>query len=115
MVDSYIPDYADVVWVVFEPRIGHEQSGRRPALVLSSREFSQHTSLAVVCPITSRVKGLPFEIELEDTTMKGAVLPIHVKSIDWAARKVKFIEKAPKRIADRVAESVGVMIGLENQ
>lgn len=114
MVGSYIPDYGDIVWLVLEPRVGHEQSGRRPAIVISERSLSEHTSLAVMCPITSRIKKLPFEIELEKTKTKGAVLPIHVKSIDWSARKVKFIEKAPQNITDKVAESVGAIIGLEN-
>jgi mRNA interferase MazF len=114
MVSSYIPDYGDIVWLVLEPRVGHEQSGRRPAIVISERRLSEHTSLAVMCPITSRIKGLPFEIELEKTETKGAALPIHVKSIDWSARKAKFIEKAPRTITDKVAESVGAIIGLEN-
>ncbi len=112
MVDTYVPDYADIVWVVLESRVGHEQSGRRPAIVLSNRKFSEHTSLAVVCPITSNAKGLPFEVELQGTSTKGAILPIHVKSIDWKARKVKFIEKSTKIVADMAAESVGAMIGL---
>lgn len=113
MVDTYVPDYADIVWLVLDPRIGHEQSGRRPAIVISTNFFSLHTSLIVICPITSKIKGLPFEVELEGTTTRGAVLPIHVKSLDWAARKVKFIEKAPKKVADNVAEMVGTIVGLD--
>lgn len=113
MVGTYVPSYADIVWVVLEPRVGREQSGRRPAIVISTKDFSLRTSLTVACPITSNVKGLPLELELEGTTIKGAVLPIHVKSLDWAARKVKFIEKAPKELADDVAEMVGTIIGLD--
>ena len=113
MVDNYIPDYGDIVWIVLYPRVGHEQSGRRPAIVISNKNFTEHTSLAVMCPITSRIKGLPFEVELKGTKTSGAVLPIHVKSMDWAARKVKFIEKAPKEVTIIVSQSVGAMVGLD--
>lgn len=112
MVGSYVPDYADIVWVVLEPRTGHEQSGRRPAIVISTKDFSLHTSLTIMCPITSKTIGLPFEVKLNNTKTKGAVLSIHVKSLDYVARKVKFIEKAPKEIADDVAEMVGAIVGL---
>lgn len=113
MVNTYIPDYGDIVWVVLDPRGGHEQAGRRPAIVISTKELSLHTSLAVMCPITSKTKGLPFEVLLKGKVVQGAVLPIHVKSIDWAAMKVKFIEKAPKSIADDVSEMIGTIINLE--
>jgi mRNA interferase MazF len=113
MVSPYIPDYGDIVWIVLDPRVGHEQSGRRPAIVISDRRLSEHTSLAVICPITSKIKKLPFEIELEKIKTKGSVLPIHVKSVDWSARKIKFIEKAPQNTTDSVAASVAAMIGLE--
>jgi mRNA interferase MazF len=113
MVTTYLPDYGDIIWLVLDPRVGHEQSGRRPALVISNKEFSDHTNLAVVCPITSKVKSLPFEIQLKSTKTKGVVLPIHVKSIDWNTRKVKFIEKAPQDITSIVTQSVGAIIGLE--
>lgn len=113
MVDTYVPDYADIVWVVLEPRVGHEQSGRRPAIVISTKDFSFHTSLSVMCPITSKTKGLPFEVKLDGTNTEGAVLPIHVKSLDYVARKAKFIEKAPKEIADDAAEMVGTILGLD--
>jgi mRNA interferase MazF len=113
MVDSYVPDYGDIVWIVLEPRIGNEQSGRRPAIVISSKKFAEHTSLAIMCPITSRIKGLPFEIELKGTKTIGAVLPIHVKSMDWTACKVKFIEKAPRKLTTVVSQSVGAIIALD--
>ena len=113
MVTSYTPDYGDVVWVFLDPIIGHEQFDRQPAIVISQKDFSTHTSLAIICPITSKSKGLPFEIIYNGNSVKGAVLPIHAKSLDWVARKVKFIEKAPKELTDTVAESVGAIIGLD--
>lgn len=112
MVD-FVPDYADIVLVVLDPGAGHEQARRRPAIVISKKEFSAHTSLAVMCPITSKVIGLPFEVEYVGKEIKGAVLPIHVKSLDWSARKVKFIEKASTEFADTIAERVGLIVGLD--
>lgn len=112
MVVGYVPDYGDIVWIVLDPRVGHEQSGRRPAIVVSDKQLAEHTNLAIMCPISSRAKGLPFEIKLEGTETIGAVLPIHVKSTDWTARKVKFIEKAPETLTNAVSQSVGAIIGL---
>lgn len=86
------------MWLIFDPRVGHEQSGRRPAIVLSQRLFTEHTSLAIVCPVTSTPKGLPFEVLLKHAQTTGAILPIHVRSVDVVARKCQFIEKAPASI-----------------
>jgi mRNA interferase MazF len=98
----YLPNRGDIIWLVLDPRTGHEQSGRRPAIVLSPKYFTKHTSLAIICPITGKVKGLPFEVELKNTKTKGAVLPIHIRSVDVAARKAKFIEKAPESTLETV-------------
>src|SRR5438309_1267322 len=111
MVTSYVPDRGDILWLVFDPRVGHEQSGRRPAIVLSEKLFAKKTGLAVVCPITSKIKGLPFEIVLERTKTAGAVLPIHVRSIDWQIRKVQFIEKAPEQTTRLALQSVEAILG----
>src|SRR5437588_5304998 len=102
----YIPNRGDIIWLILDPRVGHEQSGRRPALVLSPQIFTERTGLAVVCPITSKIKGLPFEIALKRTKTKGAILPIHVRSVDVTARKCSFIEKAPISILNRTAQSI---------
>lgn len=108
---SYVPDSGDIIWLDLNPRTGHGQSGRRPCLVLSSRLYSERTGMAVVCPITSKFKNLPFEIRLTNTKTVGAVLPIHVKSIDLAARQPEFIEQAPKLIVTTTREYVTVIIG----
>jgi mRNA interferase MazF len=92
--------------MVFDPKVGHEQAGRRPALVLSQRTFTEITGLAVVCPITSRIRGMAYEVLLEDTQTQGAVMPIQVKSLDIAARKIVYIEKAPERIVASVQQLV---------
>ena len=107
----YIPSSSDIIWLELDPRTGHEQSGRRPCLVLSERTYTERTGLAVVCPITSQAKGLPFEILLEATKTAGAVLPIHVRSVDIRARYARFIEQAPTSVTQRTRDFVRVIIG----
>lgn len=108
----YSPKAGDLVWVDLDPRTGHEQSGRRPCIIISESIFTQHTGLAIVCPITSKVKGLPFEIIVSGTKVNGAILPIHVRSIDLAARLPQFIESSPTAVLDQCRQFVKTMIGL---
>ncbi len=107
---SYIPRRGDIVWMILDPRTGHEQSGRRPVIILSHEELAQHTHLVVVCPITSKVKGLPYEINLTSTKTQGAILPIHIRSVDFEIRKAVFIEKAPTSILGKTLKAVQNMI-----
>ena len=109
---AYIPDRGDVIWVILDPRVGHEQSGKRPAIVLSRRLFSERTGLAVICPITSKVKGFSFEIRIKDNHIDGAILPIHIRSIDVRARQAAFIEKAPATVLGRVLKTVEAIVSL---
>lgn len=90
----YVPDRGDIVWVTLDPQAGHEQKGRRPALVLSPKNYNKKSGLVLVCPITSRVKGYPFEISVDVLKDSGVVLADQIKSIDWKARKVKKIATA---------------------
>jgi len=106
----YIPDKGDVIWVILDPRVGYEQSGRRPAIVLSPSLFSERTGLAVICPITSKIKGQPFEIVIKSKNIDGAILPIHIRSIDINARKAQFIEKAPIAILEKTNKAVDSII-----
>ena len=102
---SYIPERGDLVWLAFSPQAGHEQAGRRPALVLSPRAYNSVTGLVVVCPVTSSQKGYPFEVVLpEELSVKGVVLADHVKSLDWQARHATFIETVPNAVLAQVAE-----------
>ena len=103
---EYIPERGDIAWMILDPRVGHEQSGRRPVIVISHKKLAIHTNLAVVSPITSKVIGLSYEVELIGTTTKGAILPIHVKSVDFKKRKAVFIEKAPSNILNKTIKSV---------
>ena len=112
MVDpEYVPARGDVVWLSFTPQAGHEQAGHRPALVLSPRTYNEKTSLALFCPITSRVKGYPFEVPLSATSaVSGVVLADQVKSLDWRARDARFEGQATRQVVGEVLEKVNVLL-----
>lgn len=86
---AYVPDSGDIVWLEFDPQAGHEQAGHRPALVISPASYNDKTSLMVCCPLTTKIKGHPFEVLTDVSGVAGAVLSDQVKSLDWRARKVK--------------------------
>ena len=91
---AYVPAQGDLIWFDFDPQAGHEQGGHRPAVVLSAKAYNQLIGLALVCPVTSRVKGYPFEVKLPDGLPVTGVAPSdHVKNHDWRARRAKFIGK----------------------
>lgn len=93
---GYVPDRGDVVWITLSPQAGHEQAGRRPAVVLSSALYNGRVGLAVLCPITNQSKGYPFEVPLPaGLGVAGVILSDQVKSQDWRARKADFICAVP--------------------
>ena len=97
------PERGDLVWLDFNPQAGHEQAGRRPALVLTPRGYHQRTPYAVVCPITSRVKGYPFEVLLpEGLAIAGVVLADQVKSVDRHVRRIEVAGRAPESVVEQV-------------
>jgi mRNA interferase MazF len=109
----YVPDAGDLVWLTFDPQAGHEQRGRRPALVLSPRVYNAKTRLAIACPITSHAKGHPFEVALPDhSKVTGVVLADHVKNLDWSARGAEFAATAPAEVLTDVRERLRVLLGL---
>lgn len=109
---SYVPDRGDLIWLVFNPQAGHEQAGRRPAIVISPKSYNEKTNLALFCPVTSRVKGYPFEVLLpNDGKVTGAVLSDQIKSLDWKARKAKLIMKAPPKVITEVIDKARILIG----
>ena len=109
----YVPDAGDLVWLTFDPHAGHEQRGRRPALILSPLAYNVKARLAIACPITSHVKGYPFEVSLpEDGTVRGVVLADHVKNVDWKARRAEFAATAPGEVLTDVRERLRVLLGL---
>lgn len=86
---TYVPDVGDVVRLEFDPQAGHEQSGHRPALVLSPASYNGKTGLMLCCPMTARVKGYPFEVVMDVAGSPSAVLADQVKSLDWRVRRAK--------------------------
>lgn len=103
MVSNYFPDRGDVVWLQINPQAGHEQAGKRPALVLSPKEYNQKTGLALFCPITSKVKGYPFEVLLpEGLPVEGVILADQIKNLDWISRSAQFTCKIPVEIMQEV-------------
>jgi mRNA interferase MazF len=109
-VSNYIPEQGDIVWLEFDPQAGHEQAGHRPAITLSRIEYNNKTRLAIFCPITSKVKGYPFEVLITGKKTKGAILSDQVKSLDWKARNVKFIERLDESAFDEVLSKLKVII-----
>lgn len=106
----YVPDRGDVVWITLRPQAGHEQIGRRPAMVVSPRAYNGKVGLALFCPITSQVKGYPFEVALPPgLSVNGVVLADQVKSLDWRARKAEIACRLP---ADAISEVVGKLSAL---
>jgi len=99
---TYVPQRGDVVWITLNPQAGHEQAGRRPALVVSPGNYNAKAGLALLCPITSQVKRYPFEVALpEGLPVSGVVLSDQVKSLDWRVRKAEMVCTLPKEtVAD---------------
>jgi len=109
---AFVPDVGDLIWLTFDPQAGHEQAGRRPALVLSSRAYNQKSGLAVVCPVTSQIKGYPFEVPVPTGYgVKGAILADHVKSVDWKARRAGKIIRVPPSTLNEVLARLVPLLG----
>jgi len=103
----YVPDTGDIIWLDFDPEAGREQSGRRPAFVLSPARYNSRVGLSLVCPVTSRVKGYPFEVAIpEGHPVTGVILSDQVRSLDWRARHADFVCVVPTEVAARVAAKV---------
>ncbi len=111
---TYIPNNSDIIWITFNPQTGHEQAGRRPALVLSPTAYNGKVGLAILCPITSQIKGYPFEVLIPDNLkISGAILSDQVKSLDWKARQAEFICKLPFPTFNEVIQKLSTLIGLQ--
>lgn len=111
MPRRYTPGRGDVVWLTFHPQAGHEQAGRRPALVLSPASYNRKVGLALFCPITSQVKGYPFEVPIpRGLEVAGVVLSDQVKSLDWRARAAQFICRLPASATAEALEKLGTLL-----
>lgn len=109
---TFIPDRADAIWLDFTPQVGREQAGRRPALVLSPRTYNERVGLAIVVPITSRVKGYPFEVQIPaNLDLHGVVLADQVRSLDWRGRRAELIRRLPAEVVTEVLQKLGTLIG----
>ena len=108
---AYVPDRGDVVWISLDPRLGHEQAERRPALVLSPAAYNGKVGLAILCPVTNQIKGYPFEVILPPgLPLTGAILADQVKCLDWRARKAELICPLPPRIVAEVLQKLGALL-----
>lgn len=113
MVDGggYVPERGEVVWITLNPQAGHEQSGRRPAVVLSPAAYNEKVGLAIFCPVTSQVKGYPFEVLIpEGLKVRGAILADQVKSLDWRVRGAEKICQLPVRTVHEGLQKLGVLL-----
>lgn len=108
---SYVPEQGDAVWITLDPQAGHEQAGRRPALVLSPASYNSRVGLALFCPITNRAKGYPFEVPIPGgSAVAGVVGADQVKSLDWRARKAAHIGAVPKDVLAQVLQRLQTLL-----
>ncbi len=110
VIRALAPDRGDLVWVDFGPALGHEQSGRRPALVISLRAYNQKVGLFLACPVTSRIKGYSLEVALESENLDGVVLVDQVKSLDWRIRPFEPIGIAKPEVVGEVLAKLRAII-----
>ena len=107
---SFVPSRGDLVWLQFNPQAGHEQAGHRPAVVISPSSYNRRVGLAICCPVTTQVKGYPFEVLLpEGLGVEGAILSDQIKSLDWRVRKARRIGSVPP---DVLHEAIGKILAL---
>lgn len=106
----YVPQRGDVVWITLNPQAGHEQAGRRPAVVLSPGAYNEKVALAILCPVTNQIKGCPFEVLLPDgLPVTGAILADQAKRLDWRARDAEWIGALPPRVVAEVLQKPGTL------
>lgn len=112
MTASYVPRRGDLVWLSFDPQAGHEQAGHRPAFVLSPEPYNRKTNLLLACPITSKVKGYPFEAPLPpNLPVGGVILADQIKSLDWKMRKARFIARTPPSVVEDILSLILPLLG----
>jgi mRNA interferase MazF len=108
---AYAPDRGDAVWVTLDPQAGHEQAGRRPAVVLSPLAYNRKVGLAVLCPITNQIKGYPFEVIIpHGLKVTGAILSDQVKNLDWKARDTKLICRLPASVTEEALKKLNTLL-----
>jgi mRNA interferase MazF len=110
---KYVPGRGDLIWLSFDPQAGHEQAGRRPAVVISPASYNSKTHLALCCPITSNVKGYPFEVAVPTgLPIRGVILSDQLKSVDWHVRQAEFIAALPNATLREVLQKAAALVGI---
>jgi len=107
---EYIPERGDIVWLNFNPQSGHEQKGKRPAIVISPKEYNEKVGLGLFCPITTKIKDYPFEVKIENEKITGVVLSDQIKSLDWKTRGIEFISKENTNKIDEIISKISVLL-----
>jgi len=111
---AYVPNRGDAIWLQFNPQAGHEQTGRRPAVVLSPAAYNSRVGLAILCPITNQIKGYPFEVLIPSgQPITGAILCDQVKSLDWRVRHAEYICALPDTIVLAVLQRLATLLDPE--
>lgn len=114
MMDNYIPNRGDVVWINMNPQVGHEQSGRRPAVVLSPYSYNAKVGLALFSPVTNPIKGYPFEVIIpEGFKVTGAILSDQVKSLDWKVRNAEFFDRIPESVTLEILTKLATLLRID--
>jgi mRNA interferase MazF len=112
MVKRYVPDVGDVVWLEFDPQAGHEQAGHRPAVVLTPASYNAKTSFIICCPLTTQIKGYPFEVVTQIDGIRSAILADQVKSLDWRIRNAKYKSKVDLRDLGEVRSKIKALLAI---
>jgi mRNA interferase MazF len=107
---NYIPERGDIVWINFDPQSGHEQKGKRPAIVLSPKEYNKKVGLGLFCPITSKIKKYPFEVEIFNKKINGVALSDQIKSFDWKTREIEYIGKITPEKVEEILSKLSVLL-----
>lgn len=108
---SYVPDVGDIIWLDFDPQAGREQAGHRPAVVLTPKSYNQMTDLLICCPLTTKIKGYPFEVVINGTPQNVA-LSDQVKSLDWKVRNAKFKGKVSSQELAQMKQKIASLLGI---
>jgi mRNA interferase MazF len=111
---DYCPDAGELIWIDLNPTLGHEQSGHHPAIVLTPRQYNVRSGLCIICPITSRARGYPFEVAIPPRhAISGVILVDQVRSVSWEKRYVKVADAAPVKLLGEVRERLAALLQIE--